>query len=326
MSKAAGIEVQPLAPCDSNLPLDEVDAGHHLGNRVLDLQSRVHLEEIEPAVVRQEELDGPGARVAHRARNRRGGRRHGLPQLRRDSDRRRLLDDFLMAPLDRALAFDERQHRSVLVAKDLHLDVPRPRQPSLEVDRGVAECRSRFRARGTHGAGEVRRIENRAHALAAAARHGLDEHGISDACGERLGRPLRRPPATGRSVPGTTGTPALRAAARAAVLLPISAIASGDRADERQAGVAHGRGERFVLGEEPVPRVDGVGARSSPLDINAIDSQVAVARRAPADLIRLVGVSHVQRSPIALGVDGDRRVPSPGTHGQSGRRFRRGWR
>ena len=33
---------------------------------------------------------------------------------------------------------------------------------------------------------------------------------------------------SGSSVPGTTGTPALMAAWRAAVLLPISVIASGD--------------------------------------------------------------------------------------------------
>ncbi len=41
----------------------------------------------------------------------------------RDGERRRLLDDLLMPPLNRALALDERHDRAVLVAEQLHLDV-----------------------------------------------------------------------------------------------------------------------------------------------------------------------------------------------------------
>ena len=213
-----------------------------------------------------------------------------------------------MAPLDRALAFDERQHRSVLVAEQLHLDVPRPRQPSLDVDGGVAECRVRFRARGAHGAGEVRRIENRAHAFAAAARHGFDEQRIADASRERLEFGVGDVrPGPDRRCPGTTGTPARSAAARAAVLLSHQPDGLGRRADERQAGIAHGAGEPLVFREEPVPRMHGVGARFRRGLDDPIDPKIAVARRAPADRVRLVGVPHVQRGPIALGVDGDRR-------------------
>ena len=40
---------QLLAAGDADLPLDEVDAGDHLGDRVLDLQPGVHLEEEELA-------------------------------------------------------------------------------------------------------------------------------------------------------------------------------------------------------------------------------------------------------------------------------------
>ena len=68
--------------------------------------------------------------------------------------------------------------------------------------------------------------------------------------------------ASGSSVPGTTGTPARFAAVRAAVLLPIVSIASGVGPDEGQPGVAHRRGEVFVLGEEAVA---GMHARRRPI-------------------------------------------------------------
>ena len=61
-----GIEVEPLAARDADLPLHQVDAGHHLGDRMLDLQARVHLEEVERAVVVEQELDGAGVGVADR--------------------------------------------------------------------------------------------------------------------------------------------------------------------------------------------------------------------------------------------------------------------
>ena len=65
---------------------------------------------------------------------------------------------------------------------------------------------------------------------------------------------------SGVSVPGTTGTPARIAASRAAVLLPISAIASGVGPMNVSPASRARRGEGGVLGEEPVAGMDGVGA------------------------------------------------------------------
>ena len=81
------------------------------------------------------------------------------------------------------------------------------------------------RIAGSRSAGLV----DDAHALAAATGDGLDDERIPD--GATRGGDLvvsSRPASKGCSVPGTTGTPARMAAARAAVLLPMSAIASGD--------------------------------------------------------------------------------------------------
>ena len=70
VSSRVGIEVEPLAARDADLPAHQIDAGHHLGDRVLDLQPRVHLEEVEPAVLVEQELDRAGVGVADRARDR----------------------------------------------------------------------------------------------------------------------------------------------------------------------------------------------------------------------------------------------------------------
>ena len=48
----------------------EVEPGDQLGHRVLDLQARVHLEEVEASIRPHDELDGPGQIVADRARAR----------------------------------------------------------------------------------------------------------------------------------------------------------------------------------------------------------------------------------------------------------------
>ena len=69
------VEVEAFARGDPDLPLHQVDAGDHLGDRMLHLDARVHLEEIERAVLVEQELDRPGVHVADRARDRR--RRRG---------------------------------------------------------------------------------------------------------------------------------------------------------------------------------------------------------------------------------------------------------
>jgi hypothetical protein len=48
---------------DAQLFADDIDAGDHLRDRVLDLHPRVHLDEVETAIF-VEELEGAGAAVA----------------------------------------------------------------------------------------------------------------------------------------------------------------------------------------------------------------------------------------------------------------------
>ena len=114
--------------------LDQVDPVHLLGDRVLHLQSGVHLQErrlLPDRVVH--ELDGPGRPVG----DRRGQIPRRLVQLatqrRRQRGGRRLLDDLLVAALKRAVPVAEHHDLPGPVAEDLDLHVPgRPDQPLQE--------------------------------------------------------------------------------------------------------------------------------------------------------------------------------------------------
>jgi len=60
---------------DLDLQADEIEARDRFRHRVLDLKPRVHLEEIEAAVLVEQKLDRAGIGVADRFRD--GGRRRG---------------------------------------------------------------------------------------------------------------------------------------------------------------------------------------------------------------------------------------------------------
>ena len=106
--------------------------------------------------------------------------------------RRRLLDDLLVAALDRAFALAQIDDVAMLVAQHLDFDVARIDDEFLDEDAVIAEGRLGFGL----GAGEAFlhfgfRIGD-AHALAAAAGGGLDHHRIADLAGD-LHRLVRHP-------------------------------------------------------------------------------------------------------------------------------------
>ena len=155
---------------------------------MLDLQARIHFQEVELAVRREQELDRPGSDVADRLAGADG--RVGQPgaQSPIHRGRRRFLDDLLMAALDRAFA---------LVQRD---DVPcaSPKICTSTCRAGVIS-RSRNTEPSPNADAASRRAEStaprappaigdRAHAAAAAAERSLDQQGKSDAIGGRQER------------------------------------------------------------------------------------------------------------------------------------------
>ncbi len=205
-----------------------------------------------------------------------------------------------MAPLDRALALDERDDRAVLIAEQLNLDVPRTREPPLEIDRRVTERRSRFRPRRPDG-GERGAILDGAHALSATARDGLDQQRIAD----RVRRP--RDLIVARRVgermfrPGDHGHAGANGGFARGSLAAHQRDRISRRADERQPRVGARTREGGVLGQEPVTGMHRVRAGALRGVDDGVDAQVALDRFARTDVERLVRLAHVARVAVAVG-------------------------
>jgi len=128
---------------------DEVDVGDHLGHRMLHLNARVHLDEVEPAVL-VEELDGADAEIFDVAH----GARDGLADLVAgggiEGGRGAFFPDFLMAALQRAIALAEMNGAAFAIAENarfaeilaehnVHFIGPRPEHIRLMGDKIAAK-------------------------------------------------------------------------------------------------------------------------------------------------------------------------------------------
>ena len=211
----------PLAEPDHEL--DEVEPGDRFGDRVLDLEPGVHLqEEVVAGGVVDDELDGAGRVVAHRARelDRRGVQAGagGVGQVRCG----RLLEQLLVPALHRALAGAQVDHVAVPVADDLHLDVARALDVPLDDHGAVAERTLGLGRRLGERVGEPAGVVHDADALPAAAGSCLHEDREPDPCGGsgEVGRVLRLVES------GDDGTPAPTAMRRASIFEPIRSTAS----------------------------------------------------------------------------------------------------
>src|SRR5262249_7018466 len=113
---------------------------------MLDLDPPVQFEEVEVAAL-EHELGRPRVFVADLAREPHRRLAHLVAQTRVHSRRRRLLENLLMAPLDRAVTLAE-SHDVAAAAEQLDLDVARTLDVALAEHAVVAECRLRLPPRG----------------------------------------------------------------------------------------------------------------------------------------------------------------------------------
>jgi hypothetical protein len=142
------------------------------------LQPRVHLHEVEAARVRGvgDELDRARALVGHRTRRTHRDLAQLLAEGGVDAGGGRLLEHLLVAPLHRAVALEEGDGAAQLVAEDLHLDVPRPRQVALDQEALVAEGGACLAPRALDRLLQILPALDDAHPLAPATQHGLEQH------------------------------------------------------------------------------------------------------------------------------------------------------
>src|SRR5437763_8030229 len=282
---------------DAQLLLDQVHAVHRLGDRVLDLQPGVHLQEEELAGGRVEQaLDGAGVAVADGLTGADGGGAQPGPQLRRNGRRRGLLEYLLVAPPHRALPLAQRHDPPIGAPEDLYLDVPYPGEVPLDEHRPVAEHPLGEPAYLLELRRQAGRIRYRGHAHPAAAGRRLDHDRVPDATG--LGE--RRLDRGGRV--GGTGSdryPGGRHQVPRVDLVAHRVDRARVRTDPDQSLRGDRAGEVGVLRQEPVPRMDrlrtgGLRGREDRLDV--------AVRLRRADGYRLVGLGDERQPGIDVGV------------------------
>ena len=171
-----------LARGDPDLLPHDVEAGDHLSDAVLHLDPGVHFEE-EVVLADLEPLHGPGGAIADRGRRVGGDLADSLAHLFVDLGSGRLLDQLLVAALDRAVALAEVDDAALRVGEDLDLYVPRVLQVSLEVDGRVAEEPLALAGGALEGLLELVLALGDAKALAAASAGRLAGDRVSDLLG-----------------------------------------------------------------------------------------------------------------------------------------------
>ena len=124
---------QLLAGGNANLPFHEIDAGDHFGDRVLHLQTGVHLQEEELAILINE-LDGSCVVVTDSLCCFDSGFTHCVFNAVGKCGRRSFFDQFLVTTLCRAVARGDPHHVAVLVSHQLHFNMARPGEVALDID------------------------------------------------------------------------------------------------------------------------------------------------------------------------------------------------
>ncbi len=291
-----------MARGDAKLQANQVEAGDGFGDGMLHLEARVHLEEVERAVLCQDELDRARALVANRFTRRDGGLTHPLTKLRVERRRRTLFEDLLMPSLDRALALVQMHHVAVRVAEDLDLHVPWSLEVLLEDERGVPKAALRFPLGALDRFGEPLRRVDPLHALAATAGARLEQHRVADLRrlrAERLGVLLRARVARDHRH-ARFGDERLGLA-----LATHRVDGFRRRPHEDQPRGVHGAREVRVLGQEPITRMDRVGARPPSRVQDRVDLQVALAAWRRPDAYRSIGLTHEGHLRVRVREHGD---------------------
>ncbi len=298
--------LEPATRRDVQLGPHQVHAGRHLGDGVLDLQPGVDLEEREELLTRVvQELDRRGAAVVHGEREPLGSGLELAGLLGRQHRRRRLLDDLLVAPLQRAVTHAQRPGGPLPVGDDLHLDVAGTGYQPLEEHHAAPERTGRLVAGALVRVGELGVGGDDPDATAATARCRLEHQGVADL----LARPQRvREGVDGAAAPGSDRHTDLLGEQLRTDLVAEQAHRLGARADEGHPDALAQLGEGGVLGHESPPDPCGVGTGLAQRPLEDREVQVRPGRGG-TERVRQVRLARERRVALAVGAQRDRLDP-----------------
>ena len=220
--------------------------------------------------------------------------------------RRRLLEHLLVPALQRTVTLAEMDHRAVAVADQLQLDVARPVEVALDVDRARTEGGLGLGLSHGDGPCEVLRPSGDLHAAAAAAGSSLDQHRVADV-GRDVGRHPHR--CDRRVGSGNTGQAEVRRGPARGNLVAHQPDVPGLGSDEGQAVFRHDLREVGVFRQEADAGMDRVrpGDHGGRQDRGYVE--VAVPRRRRPDAHALVGEPDMHGAGIGGRVHGNRLDP-----------------
>ena len=269
---------------------------------MLHLQARIHFEEVEIAILVDDELDRARAVVIHSLGQHDRLFAHRFARLGIQERRWRFFNHLLVAALDGAFALVQVDDVAVLVAHHLDFDVARLGDEFLHEQAVVAERGLGFVLRRLDRLNEFAFLVNDAKPFAAAAGRSLHHHRIAD---------------LGRDLLGVFGIPDFADIAGNRVhlrgerkFLGLDLVAHrgdgvGVRPDERDPDFRQRLRKGFALGKKTVAGMHRFRARLLAGVQDLVDDEIGLRRRRGADVDGFIGHLDMQRIAIGVRINGD---------------------
>ena len=183
---------QGFAACYPDLLLHQVNACHQFADRMLDLDTRIHLQKIEllPVLV-VDELDRACVLVPDGSRQRYPGLANFFAQSFADCRCRGFFHQFLVTALQGAVALSGMDYVTERVAQHLYLDMARVGDVAFDVQAVVAKRGARLVAGGIEHLLELLGLRDNFHAAPATAGRRFENYRKADTL-RHLRRLLRR--------------------------------------------------------------------------------------------------------------------------------------
>lgn len=164
---------------DLNLSSDDVNTGNFFGNGVLDLDTRVDLNEVVAVLLVDEEFGCTGVTVFDRFSELEGVRQNGLSDGFLEMGRRSDFDDLLVTSLDGTVSFKEVDAVTLTIGKKLDFNVSGSVKESLDEDSTVTKSTLGLTDSSLKALFETLLVPNDSHTSSTTTHGSLDDDGES---------------------------------------------------------------------------------------------------------------------------------------------------